>query len=142
MMHPATAPTLPCPAIWPAMPPTIAPLMHPFASAAGANAITRIAVQRISSFIAVLRKTDAAPIRIVTIGSQMAHDIPPTPSPCRPPSAWPESWSERCSAADDLGSQAGPPRAEAVLIEAELPVRPLLRSISPAGVIQPSRLRQ
>src|SRR4030088_51552 len=80
MMHPATAPTLPCPAIWPAMPPTMAPLMHPFASAAGANAIPRMAVQRISSFIAVLRKTDAAPIRIVTIGSQMEHDVPPDTS--------------------------------------------------------------
>src|ERR1700676_2704924 len=56
MMHPATAPTLPCPARWPATPPTMAPLMHPFASAAaGANAMPRTAVQRISGFMAVLR---------------------------------------------------------------------------------------
>src|SRR3981081_3338560 len=57
MIHPATAPTLPCPAKWPATPPTIAPLIHPFASAAaGANARPRIAVQKISSFMAALRK--------------------------------------------------------------------------------------
>src|SRR4030088_3270211 len=61
MMHPATAPTLPCPARWPATPPTMAPLMHPFASAAaGANAMPRIAVQRINGFMLGLRKLATA----------------------------------------------------------------------------------
>src|ERR1700676_382392 len=71
MMHPATAPTLPCPARWPATPPTMAPLMHPFASAAaGANAMPRMAVQRISGFMAVLRKNPVvATIRVAMIGS-------------------------------------------------------------------------
>src|SRR5882724_6301554 len=57
MMHPATAPTLPCPARWPATPPTMAPLMHPFASAAGQEkARPRIAVQTMSGFIGILHK--------------------------------------------------------------------------------------
>src|ERR1700730_7624034 len=57
MMHPATAPTLPCPARWPATPPTIAPLMHPFASAVGQEKImARMAAQMMSGFIEVLQK--------------------------------------------------------------------------------------
>src|SRR6267378_5713501 len=53
----SNGPTLPCPARWPATPPTIAPLMQPFATAlAGANAMPRMAVQRINGFTAVLRK--------------------------------------------------------------------------------------
>jgi hypothetical protein len=44
--------------------------MHPFASAlAGANAMPRMAVQRINGFMAVLRKTVAATIQVAVIGS-------------------------------------------------------------------------
>src|ERR1019366_10796338 len=95
MTHPATAPTLPCPARWPAMPPTIAPLIHPLASAAaGASAIPRMAVQRISSFMAVLQKKSVAATSLVAvIGSRQGVTFPgqdyvtrrPDVGPCRQP---------------------------------------------------------
>src|ERR1700712_1221982 len=77
MTHPATAPTLPWPAIWPARPPTTAPLMHPFASAAaGARAIPRTAVQIISDFIVDLLKTfDATiPLRVFSSREHLRRD--------------------------------------------------------------------
>jgi hypothetical protein len=53
MTQPAAAPTFPWPAMWPATPPTIAPLMHPFAWAALENARPSRAVQIISRFMMV-----------------------------------------------------------------------------------------
>src|SRR6202035_3670723 len=51
--------------MWPAMPPTIAPLMHPFASAAaGTNAMPRMTVAKISGFMGGSpKRTVAATIR-------------------------------------------------------------------------------
>src|SRR4051794_27061910 len=56
MAHPATAPVLPCPAMWPATPPTIAPLMQPLAWAEQAPASVAITrrPERIIRFMAFL----------------------------------------------------------------------------------------
>src|SRR6476646_5588480 len=52
MTHPAAAPSLPCPAMWPATPRTMAPLMHPLASAGETNAsANRQAVAKTAAFM-------------------------------------------------------------------------------------------
>src|ERR1035441_7994310 len=53
MTQPAAAPAFPWPAMWPATPPTIAPLMHPFAWTALENARPSRAVQMIRLFMTV-----------------------------------------------------------------------------------------
>src|SRR6478735_11978145 len=56
-MQPAAAPSEPCPAMWPATPPTMAPLMQPLASAAGAkaNEIAATKATDMIHFICILR---------------------------------------------------------------------------------------
>jgi hypothetical protein len=70
MTQPAAAPTLPWPAMWPATPPTIAPLMHPFAWTALEDARPSRAVQMIRLFMTVFSGIRAGQSQQATVCSQ------------------------------------------------------------------------